>query len=55
MEGQASFLLGNAYAEKDDLETALACYKNYFDISKKENDLENLGQASEALAKCHQK
>ena len=39
MEGQASYLLGDAYAENNNLETALSCYKNYLDISKREKDL----------------
>lgn len=55
LEGQASFLLGNAYSENSSLETALSCYKNYYDISKREKDLENFGKASEALANCHEK
>ncbi|RNA08109.1 tetratricopeptide repeat 29 [Brachionus plicatilis] len=55
LEGHASFLLGDAYTENKDLDTALACYKNYFDISKRDKDEENFGIASEAIAKCHEK
>ena len=55
LEGQASFLLGNAYIENKNLDTALACFKNYYDISKRDKDEENFGIASEALAKCFEK
>lgn len=55
LEGQASYLLGNAYTENSKLEIALSCYKNFYEISKRDKDLENFGKASEALAKCHEK
>jgi tetratricopeptide (TPR) repeat protein len=55
LEGQASYLLGNAYETDNNLETALSCYKNFYEISKRDNDRENFGKASEALAKCYQK
>jgi hypothetical protein len=37
------------------LDTGLSYFNNYFEISKREKDLENLGKASEALAKCYEK
>lgn len=55
LEGQSSLLLGNAYSEISKLEIAIPFYNNYYEISKEENDLENFGIASEALAKCNEK
>lgn len=55
LEGQASLVLGNAYSECSRLEIAIPFYNNYYEISKKEKDLENFGIASEALAKCNEK
>lgn len=55
LEGQASLILGNAYSEAGKLEVAIPFYNNYYEISKKEKDLDNFGIASEALAKCNEK
>ena len=55
MEGLTSYLLGNAYTECSKLDVALACYNNYYEISKRSKNLENFGRASEAVAKCYEK
>jgi hypothetical protein len=55
LEGQASYLLGSAYIENSNLDTGLSYFNNYYEISKKERDLQNLGKASEALANCYEK
>ena len=55
LEGEASLLLGNAYSDISKLEIAISFYDKYYEISKSENDLENFGKASEALAKCNEK
>jgi cytochrome c-type biogenesis protein CcmH/NrfG len=55
LEGQASFMLGKAYEEAGDLQTALQCYSNFYELSKQNKDSEDYGQAAEACAKCHQK
>lgn len=55
LEGQASLVLGNAYSECNRLEVAIPFYNNYYEIAKKEKDLENFGIASEALALCYEK
>lgn len=55
LEGQASLLLGNVYDEIGDHKTALSYFQNYYEISRRDNDLVNFGRASEALAKTHEK
>lgn len=55
LEGQASLLLGNLYEEIGDYRTALSYFENYYEISRRDNDLVNFGRASESLAKCHEK
>ena len=55
LEGEASYLLGNAYLENENMEIALTYFHKYYDISKNEKNYENLGKAAEALAKCYEK
>jgi hypothetical protein len=55
LEGQISFKLGSAYEESNDLDTALACFNNFYELSRKTNDSTAFGEASEALANCYKK
>lgn len=55
LEGEASLLLGNAYAENSKLDIGLSFYNNYYEISRRDKDTENFGKASEAVAKCYEK
>ena len=55
LEGVACFILGSCYKDNGDLETALKCFTTFFEITNEQNDLENFGIASEALAHCYEK
>lgn len=55
LEGMSSSLLGAAYEEAADNETALTYFGYYYDISKRDNDLVNVGKAAEAISICYEK
>mgnify|MGYP002804017197 CR=1 FL=1 len=53
--GDASYLLGSAYLDNDDPETALLYHNEYLSICQENEDLTGMGKAHRAMAKSYEK
>jgi tetratricopeptide (TPR) repeat protein len=54
-EGLAYYRLGGAYEKGGEVDSALKCYRSYFERCKHHGDARGMGQACQALANTYEK